>query len=180
MPDVDEKQSEQAKQFAAKNAGQQVGDGECYALADQALKAAGAKSADSYGKITPTADYVWGTTVAVGQARGGDVVQFKDYAVTVTVVTKVVKADGSYTEQTRTETMSRPHHTAVVQQTGATGSVSVYEQNVNGSRAVQTNHLPLVSREDAPVVTASEGATTTVTTSVKVTGAAKIYRPQAK
>jgi hypothetical protein len=180
MPEVTAQQAEQTVKFASDKSGQQVGDGECYALADEALKAAGAKSADSYGKITPTADYVWGKAETVSKARGGDIVQFKDYTVTVTVVTKISRADGSSEERIETETLSRPHHTAVVSQTGSNGAVTVLEQNVNGSRAVQANQLEFVSHDDPPQTTSAGGTTTTVIRKVKVTGTAKFYRPQAK
>jgi hypothetical protein len=180
MPEVSAQQAEQTAKFASDNSGQQVGDGECYALADQALKKVGAKSADSYGKITPTADYVWGDAVTVTQARAGDVIQFKNYTVTITVKTKVVNADGSWDEQTHIETLSRPHHTALVAKTGTNGTTTVYEQNVNNARTVQTNELEFVSHDDPPQTTTSGGTTTTVTRSVKVTGTAKFYRPQTK
>ena len=113
-------------------------------------------------------------------ARAGDVIQFKDYTVTIETTTKVVNADGSWDERTQIETMSRPHHTAVVAQPNSTGDVGVYEQNVNGSRAVQNNKLQFVSRDEAPVSTTVNGTTTTVTKKVKVTGTAQFYRPQVK
>ncbi|HET9903900.1 MAG TPA: hypothetical protein VFQ27_09400 [Xanthobacteraceae bacterium] len=180
MPEVSTQQSEQTVKFASDRSGQQVGDGECYALADQALKSVGAKSADSYGKITPTADYVWGSAVTVSQTRAGDVIQFKNYTVTITTTTRITKADGSWEESTETQTLSRPHHTAIVAESGSNGAVSVYEQNVNGSRAVQLNQLEFVSRDEPPQTTSSGGTKVTVTRSVKVTGTAKFYRPQAK
>lgn len=40
--------------------GTKVGSGECFDLADQALKDAGAKSAGDYGPVTPESDYRWG------------------------------------------------------------------------------------------------------------------------
>jgi len=40
-----------------------VGRGECYDLADHALKHAGAKSAPDYGKINHDGDYRWGKAV---------------------------------------------------------------------------------------------------------------------
>ncbi|HET9954420.1 MAG TPA: hypothetical protein VFQ61_07945 [Polyangiaceae bacterium] len=49
--------------FASSRVGQQVGDGECWTLAEQALAAAGAKTSNEImgaANVTPDADYVWG------------------------------------------------------------------------------------------------------------------------
>ena len=47
--------NDQVKNGAYNKMGQQVGDGECFALADQALKSAGAKSAADFGAVTADA-----------------------------------------------------------------------------------------------------------------------------
>lgn len=52
---------------------QSVGKCECWDLAEAALKYAGAKTSRDFGKITPTADYKWGTAVTLEQAMPGDI-----------------------------------------------------------------------------------------------------------
>src|SRR5258706_7449713 len=127
--------------------GKQVGSGECYDLADRALGKSGAQSAPDYGEITDDADYQWGESVDDAKdAQPGDIVQFRDYEVTTTVVTvtRTTKADGSYTEQTQTEdkTVKRPHHTAVINASNAGGGVDVREQNAPPSgKKVQTHNV---------------------------------------
>ena len=59
--------------------GEHVGDGQCFALADRALRGAGAKSAADFGGITADADYVWGRAVALADVRPGVIIQFRDY-----------------------------------------------------------------------------------------------------
>ena len=49
--------------YASSHVGRRVGRGECYDLADHALKHAGAKSAPDYGKINHDGDYRWGKAV---------------------------------------------------------------------------------------------------------------------
>src|SRR5262245_58631889 len=49
--------------YARRQRGDRVGDGQCFAFADRALRQADARSARDYGDITPDADYVWGTSV---------------------------------------------------------------------------------------------------------------------
>src|SRR3978361_1950516 len=71
--------AEQIVSFARRQRGSRGGDGQCFALADRALRAARAKSAADYGSITPDADYTWGTTVSLGALQPGDVIQFRDY-----------------------------------------------------------------------------------------------------
>ncbi len=57
--------------FATSKSGQRVGDGQCFALADQALKALGARSAADFGTVTADADYKWGSAgVARRRAAG--------------------------------------------------------------------------------------------------------------
>ena len=71
--------------FARGKFGQKVGPrGECFDLADAALGAAAAKSAKDFGTVTESADYVWGDEVDPKDAAPGDILQFRDYVVTVT------------------------------------------------------------------------------------------------
>ncbi len=62
----------QVLQYCARNLGTGVGRGECYDLADLALRGAGAKSAPDFGTITDEADYVWGTETTLMRAQQAD------------------------------------------------------------------------------------------------------------
>lgn len=155
--------------FASGRTGQQVGDGECFALADGALRAAGYRSAADFGAVSADADYVWGSAISVGQLQEGDVVQFRNYS--VRTVTRTDRDDGSFSE--REDTVSRPHHTAIVASVGSNGAVVVFEQNVSGQRVVLRNSLAFAS---SSTTSPADGGGTTVTT-VTVTGRLWFYRP---
>ena len=80
--------------FAKGKLGEQVGNGECWTLAHEAVKAAGAKSSGAYKDSPAKGDYVWGKLVyGVGIKDGklyeenttdklkpepGDIIQFRD------------------------------------------------------------------------------------------------------
>ena len=146
---------------------QRVGDGECFTLADTALRNAGAYGAGHYGTVVPDADYVWGTPVNLSNVRPGDVVQFRNYRVDRESETH--NRDGSVT--TETEFQERPHHTAIVERVDGNGAVTVLEQN---------------SPDGSPVVRSrlffSTGTTTSgnTTTRVTVQGSFWFYRPEAR
>jgi CHAP domain len=144
--------------------GEHVGDGQCFALADSALRGAGAKSAADFGTITATADYVWGTQVSLADVRLGDVIQFRDYR----FLKRVDNADGSFRE----DGGGRPHHTAIVERIDGDGAITVLEQNFEGS-PVRRSQLFFTSRTSTNT---STGQTTTIT----VTGTFWFYRPQAR
>ena len=69
------------------------GNGECFTLADDALKNSGAKSAADYGAVAPDVDYVWGKAVTRTDLKPGDVIQMKNYRVDIEQTT--TNADGS-------------------------------------------------------------------------------------
>ena len=171
--------------YANTRVGTQVGNGECFTLADLALRQAGAKSASDYGRITSVADYQWGNVVNIGAAIRGDIIQFRNYRVTVTTIT-VTRTDtrgGGFSEDTNTqiETQSRGHHTAIVDSISANGVISVLEQNVGtgvNRRKVQRNMLYFQSYS-APARVARRGnTTTTVNQKIEVRGRSWFYRPQ--
>jgi hypothetical protein len=115
-----------------------VGTGECFDLANQALKNAGAKSASDFGTVTPDADYVWGSTVQLAAIRPGDVLQYRNYVQTRTVEVKTTinLPDGGtldLSEETSVE-LKRPHHTSIVASPAAKDLVKVVEQNVDRGR----------------------------------------------
>jgi hypothetical protein len=150
--------------YAARRQGDRVGDGECFARADRALRAAGGRSAADYGEITPDGDYVWGSDVSLAGLRPGDIIQFRDYRYERTVVTEDSRGT---TEETRTE--ERPHHTAIVERVEGDGAVTVWEQNSPAGSAVRRTPLYFSSG-----TTRSGRRTITV----RVTGTFWFYRPQ--
>jgi len=105
---------------------QHVPDGQCFALVDQALRAAGARSAADYGSVTGDANYVWGTPTELGDLQPGDVIQFRNYRCTWSWATEEFNGRVPNGEP---ETEERLHHTAIVQQVSEDGGVWVLEQN---------------------------------------------------
>lgn len=180
MPDVAASQSTLVAQFASTRLGQTVGDGECFALADLALRSISVKSASDFGTISANADYIWGREVTVSQAQVGDVIQFRNFSYSETTRTDITRSDGSseWSEQNHSE--SRPHHTAIVASTGSNGELMVYEQNVAGQRFVLHNRLQFSAVTIGPVSTTANGVTTSITRTITVTGSAKFYRAQTR
>lgn len=180
MTDITPAQSAQIVQFASGRLGQQVGDGECFALVDQALRSVPARSAADFGTITAQADYRWGRAIQRGEARAGDAIQFRNFSFRETTVTRVTQADGSYTENTQTQTGSRgaPNHSALVAEIGADGCFTLYEQNVSGNRTDHTNRVCCAAIPTSTQTSTDGGVTTTVTRTVSVHGQVRYYRPQ--
>jgi len=154
--------ADQIVAFPRSHYGERVGDGQCFALADRALRSAGARSAADFGQITGDADYVWGTSVALANVHPGDIVQLRDYQYSW----RIDRTDGSFQE----EAGGRPHHTVVVERVEANGALTVLEQNVHGS-PVGRKRLYFASGSFT-----SGNETTTVT----VSGSLWFYRPQAR
>lgn len=159
--------AEQILSLPRRRRGERVGDGECFTLADRALRGAGARSAGDYGSVTPDADYVWGTSIAASQLRPGDIIQFRDYRYDREVVTET--SDGA--TDTVQDFQEREHHTAIVESVGANGAVTVLEQNSPDGAPVTRNQLFL-----------SGGTTTSgrTRTTITVRGQVWCYRPQAR
>lgn len=172
-----------------------VGDKECYALADDALKRAGAKRAPEFGEITDDGDYKWGTPVAdLKLVQPGDILQFRNHEVKITTetITKEQSADGSWKEKTETKfrTYKRGHHTAIVSASDGAGMLTVVEQHLTNPATkalfpvVRKNTLHFIpsiktetkksTRMDAKKLVQIE-VQTTVT--VKVNGTIWAYRP---
>jgi hypothetical protein len=158
--------AERVVSFARRQRGDRVGNGQCFALADRALRQAEAKSARDYGDISPDADYVWGTPVALADLRAGDVIQFRDYSYDREIV--IERSDETVT---REDSQMRPHHTAIVQSVDGNGAVTVLEQNSPDGSPVVRNQLFF-----------SSGTTTSgnTTTTVSVHGTFWFYRPEAR
>lgn len=104
--------------FAADNIGEKVGRGECWDLADQALRAAGAE---------PPRGYTFGTPVPLTEIQPGDILQF---------TTARFDEPGYWT------IMGMPNHTAVVHAVGDTRAF-ILQQNFDGKRYVTTYDLNL-------------------------------------
>jgi hypothetical protein len=151
---------------AKRRAAQRVGDGECFALADQSLKAAGAQSAEDFGTITPDADYAWGTQTTVSDVRPGDIIQFRDYRYDRKIT---VTTDGN--TRWSEDFQERPHHTAVVESVGGDGAITVLEQNAPQGSAV---HRTTLFFKD---IDSTAGGTTT---KITIRGKFWIYHPQKK
>jgi hypothetical protein len=116
--------------------------------------------------VVENANYVWGSPVTLADVQPGDVIQFSNYAATTTVDTP--KA----TDTTKAE---RPHHSAIVKSVDGNGVITVWEQNApTGGEPVGSCALAFKDTEK------KEGNEKTgiTTTTVKITGTFKFYRPQ--
>jgi hypothetical protein len=159
--------AQQIMNFITQKMGTHHGDGQCFTLADDALKKAGAKSAADFGKVTDDADYVWGTAVKLSDVKPGDLIQFRNYSYERKIRTD--NPDGSWSESE--DKKGRPHHTAIVEQVNGDGSLVVLEQNAPKGDPVARNTLYFKSG------TAESGNTKTT---IKVQGTVRFYRPQAR
>jgi hypothetical protein len=172
-----------------------VGDGECYALADQILTQAGGHSADHYTEITDDADYVWGTALSdLRSVEPGDVLQFRDHEIDIETITttKTTYADGNWTEKTdnKIETHKRGHHTAIVSAKNSDGTLSVVEQHVVDpntrklSHVVRQNRLILSGGVDKkPTTIKMHGKVRieqTITITTTVSGTIMAFHPELK
>ena len=121
--------------FAVSKSGQRVGDGQCFALADQALKALGARSAADFGTVTAVADYKWGAQVSLADVRPGDIVQFRKFKST----RRDDAEDGWFKEFTKER--GDPNHTAIVVSVDGNGLLTVIEQNAPPGSGVHKAQL---------------------------------------
>jgi hypothetical protein len=177
----DKERNQKVYKWAASKRKHRVGRGECWDLADQALKHAGAQSSTTTGRDD---DYVWGAPVAVGAVIPGDILQFRDYVVTTTTTTKITFGTGQTETKEEWFKQVRSHHTAIVAENlGAKGLV-ILEQNREPGLPVERNPLPIRSGVAATKTehrqVKGKLATVVQTTSNEITGWVKAYRPQAK
>jgi hypothetical protein len=105
--------------FCKENMGKQVGNGECWTLADEAFKACGAERPAGESRV-------WGRLVDFGKEpiEPGDVVEFRAAQITGYGTTG-------------------PFHTAVVVKGGRRGQCTVAEQNWSGVKKVRETSLNL-------------------------------------
>jgi hypothetical protein len=160
-------------QFAKDNLDQQVGDGQCFALADQALHSVGAASAADFGPVHAHTDYKWSSQrVNTSDAQPGDIIQFRNFS----FKKRNDNADGSFSETEGSR--GNPNHTAVVVSNDGAGNLIILEQNVNvGGSAGQADKT--VRQNEIPTASMSfKSGTSTIT--VKVTGTMVVYRPMPK
>jgi hypothetical protein len=163
--------------FARAHLGKKVGDGECFALADKALRRAGAKSAADYGEITDDADYIWGDPVDLKDVAPGDILQFRDFDIDTRTDTTTELPRGGEKTEWKERVATRGHHTAVVEQNLGNGSIIILEQHVKPLGPVVQRHTIPIS---APNVLHSKGKVIYTTVTVTVTGTINAYRPHAR
>ena len=178
--------------WASGKAGQSVGAGECWDLANSALLKAGAGTSSDFGPTGDDADYIWGDEVSdLKDALPGDILQYRDYSQTTTTTTTAVFKDASEQWDESTAEIGRPHHTAIISKNSGNGALTVLEQNHLGhhekvkSTAIRWNDAAtkttvtkkMVKRNDNGK---SEMATVTVVVDVSVSGTLTGFRPKAK
>lgn len=139
--------------FAKKKLDEQVGNGECWTLANDAILAGGGKSSPSYRDFPAKGDYVWGELVyGVTAADGkqtedavaakksvlpGDIVQFRDAK-----FSGPRPGGGTYS-------MTAPHHTAVVATVAPDGrTFQILHQNWAGKKTVAEATLAVRDLKD--------------------------------
>ena len=120
----------QVLDFARGKLGKQVGNGECWTLAFQALDHVHAKRPGQDGLTT----YQFGKQVALSVIKPGDILQFEN------VNFKHTSSNGSWS------TSSFPHHTAIVLSVNGK-QITVLNQNVGGNRTVQESSFNLNDRQ---------------------------------
>jgi hypothetical protein len=173
--------------WARGHMGQQVGRGECWDLADQALRNSGAHSSNT---TKAKAEYKWGKVIKLADAIGGDVLQFSSYKVTITTTTVTKYEGGGEGKETETEIITRPHHTALVDRNPGNGWVNIVEQNAPPQgRSVQQFEMPTRTMKVGPTSVQKTlknpwtekmcPATVITTVSYKVSGTISAYRPEA-
>jgi len=109
----------------------------------------------------------------------GDILQFRDFAVTTTTETETRYADGSSETFTSEDTFTRPHHTAVVSEVKSGGLLKILEQNVApAGKKVQLHDLHTKDVSPARKESQKQDAKVTVTTTTTVSGTIWAYRPK--
>ncbi|WMS42905.1 hypothetical protein RDV64_00435 [Acuticoccus sp. MNP-M23] len=176
--------------FARGRLGQQVERGECWDLAEEALRSAGARRSGALGSLGDDADYVWGTPITnMRLLKPGDIIQMRNFAEHNESRVEVTFADGSGWFEEGGGSTTRAHHTVVVASApDASGRVEVLEQNFGTiGRRVQLNTMHLRDHQ-VPAVTTHESrerddthtrerATIVTTIKWRVTGTLWAYRP---
>lgn len=165
--------------------------GECWDLAEAALKQAGAKTSSDLGPMGDDVDYVWGTPLAdLKSVIPGDILQYRDYVMVTATTTKTKFKDAETSEEDEQKS-EHDHHTSIVSANLGDGNLNVLEQNYLGQHEkTKENSLRWKSAPAAksttqewvehPVKHSKELATVETTVVVTVTGTIKAYRPMPK
>lgn len=141
------------------------GLGECWDLAFEALRNAGAKTPHDFGKT-----YKWSNTiVSLNNAKPGDIIQYDAVSIKVTVVED--QGDQGSSSKWQTNEIGTPEHTAIIKEIGANGYVTVVEQNMNNRKTTRVNSYYLKN---------TSFTTGNTTTTVVLRGQFSIFRPEAK
>lgn len=157
--------------YADSNEGFKVGTGQCFDLADLALKKAGAKSAADYGVVGKDTDYVWGSAVDLASVKPGDIIQFTNYKFVRKDFYDNDKASGNTAAQGK---RGSPRHTAIVKSVGADGKITVWEQNISADGETEGGPVQSCDLYFKSYTTGDEKNGVKVT----VSGTIKFYRPQ--
>jgi len=146
---------------------------DCFALVDTLLRKLGAQTAaDGDVPVTATADYDWGDGILLDSIQPGDILQFRKHVVYVHEFTNV----NDKWHETKTLTLTRPHHTAIVMEVHKDGSVRVVEQNVHPNPGHVTSNV--IPRLEPGEETKKVSSVSKIT--IKVTGEVHAYRPAPK
>lgn len=128
--------------------------------------------------------------MALKDVQSGDILQFRDFDVTTTIVTQTIFDNGRPTTETEEQTARRGHHTAIVDSIETNGVFWVLEQHVKpGGRTVQRHRLP--TRDTTTTTTTTHKiaigargrpwpAKIIQTTTFRVKGSITAYRPQSR
>jgi hypothetical protein len=119
------------KSYVEGKRGQQDGNGECWTLAENALKKAGAKTswelaAPDQKKNFENADYIWGKPIKLSEVKPGCILQFRNYRVDIKRTTTSAGGGSSW----KTEYFTYNHHTAIAISAVTSNTVKVLHQNV--------------------------------------------------
>ncbi len=155
--------NEEIATFARQNLNNRIGRGECWDLAEQALRAAGTR------RPNPDDLYVWGDSIQMTQMQSGDILQFENFRYDLRIETS--NPDGSSSQSTSFGTRGRPNHTAIIAGVGSHGSVQIWEQNVQGVRRVAQRDVYLI-----PTTWEEVNGRIKIVHTVTVSGSVTIYR----
>ena len=176
---MSETTNQQVVNWARAQNGKQVRKGECWDLADAALRQAGAKSSADLGPMDEDADYVWGDAVSdLKDVQAGDILQFRDFpsrppprlkpatpmAVRRSIRRKVVHAAAPYRHRQRSdERRAAQDPRAEFRSRGQEGA----------AHSLNTKDVPAASKE-----TQKQKSKVIVTTTITVSGTISAYRPK--
>lgn len=186
--DLNERMAKEAEEYVGKPS---VGTGECYDLADAIAKAAGAKTASDFDKITGSRDqdYKWGKPITLDQVKRGDQLQFRNHRIKIETTVTVTKGGKAESPKRTIDEYNRvPQHSATVIRVNDDGSFTVAEQHVidrstnNLDGKVHGDNKVYFKNQTLQTVTkTTENDVEVVTTTVKkitVSGKIMPYRPQ--